>query len=206
MRLTNRPEDHGVSHERRFDPTRVAKLESSERGREFPVRAILDATGVCGALRVADIGAGSGYFTLPLAHRAAAGMLYAVDPSAELLEVLRGKLAAQGAPSNVQLVTGEAEATGLANACCDLIFLSAVWHEIDSHAEALREFARIAAPRAKLAIVDWRPEAAIPPGPPLEHRIARSAVEQSLAEAGWKLLHSEEMTAWTYLVVAQRQA
>jgi ubiquinone/menaquinone biosynthesis C-methylase UbiE len=195
-----------MSHERRFNPKSLEKLESSERGREFPVRAILDATGVCDALRVADIGAGSGYFTLPLAHRAAAGTVYAVDPSAELLAVLRSKLAADGAPSNVELVTGEAEATGLANACCDLIFLSAVWHEIDSHADALREFARIAAPGAKLAIVDWRPEAASPPGPPLAHRIARGAVEQSLAEAGWQLLNSEEVTAWTYLVVAQRQA
>ncbi len=36
-----------------------------ERGLQFPVDAILDAAGVCGMLNVADIGAGSGYFTLP---------------------------------------------------------------------------------------------------------------------------------------------
>lgn len=193
-----------MSHERRFNPGSLEKLEAPERGQQFPVRAILDAAGVRGALRVADIGAGSGYFTLPLAHRVAAGKVYAVDPSAELLEVLRGKLAAGGAPANVELVTGEAEATGLPESCCDLIFLSAVWHELDSHAAALREFSRIAAPGAKLAIVDWSPEAPSPPGPPREHRIARSGVEKSLAEAGWKVLYSEEVTAWTYLVVGQR--
>ena len=47
-------------------------------------------------LNVADIGAGSGYFTLPMARRVAPGKVYAVDLSAELLEVIRGKLAAGG--------------------------------------------------------------------------------------------------------------
>ena len=195
-----------MSHEHRFNPASLEKLEAPERGQQFPVRAILDAAGVRGALRVADIGAGSGHFTLPLAHRAAAGKVYAVDPSAELLDVLRGKLAADGAPTHAPLGTGEAAATGLAQSCCDLIFLSAVWHELDSHAAALREFARIAAPQAKLAIVDWSPEAMSPPGPPPEHRIARNAVEKSLTEGGWKVLHSQEVTAWTYLIVGQRQA
>jgi ubiquinone/menaquinone biosynthesis C-methylase UbiE len=193
-----------MSHERRFNPKSVGKLEAPERGQQFPVEAILDAAGVCGMLNVADIGAGSGYFTLPMGHRAAPGKVYAVDPSAELLEALRGKLAADGAPSNVELVAGESDATGLAEASCDLIFLSAVWHEIDSHAAALREFSRIAAPNAKLVIVDWSPETTPPPGPPLAHRIARSAVEQTLEESGWAVVKSDVVTGWTYIVVGQR--
>jgi ubiquinone/menaquinone biosynthesis C-methylase UbiE len=79
-----------------------------------------------------------------------------------------------------------------------------VWHEIDSHEEALREFSRIAAPNAKLAIVDWSPEASIPPGPPMEHRIARSAVERSLEQGGWAVVKSDVVSDWTYIVVGQR--
>jgi ubiquinone/menaquinone biosynthesis C-methylase UbiE len=193
-----------MSNERRFNSKSVDKLEAPERERQFPVDAILDAAGCCGMLNVADVGAGSGYFTLPMGHRAAPGKVYAVDPSAELLEVLRGKLAAGGAPANVEVVVGEDSATGLAEASCDLIFLSAVWHEIDSHAAALREFSRIAAPNAKLAIVDWSPEATSPPGPPLAHRVARSAVERTLEEGGWAVVKSDEVTEWTYIVVGQR--
>jgi len=193
-----------MSHERRFNPKSLDRLEAPERGQQFPVDAILDAAGVCGMLNVADVGAGSGYFTLPLGRRAAPGKVYAVDPSTELLDVLRGKLASDGAPSNVELVVGEAEATGLAEASCDLIFLSGVWHEIDSHEQALREFSRIAAPNAKLAIVDWSPEASIPPGPPMAHRIARSAVEQSLEQSGWAVVKSDVVSDWTYIVVGQR--
>jgi ubiquinone/menaquinone biosynthesis C-methylase UbiE len=193
-----------MSNERRFDPKSLDKLEAPERGQQFPVDAILDASGVCGMLNVADIGAGSGYFTLPMARRVAPGKVYAVDLSAELLEVIRGKLAATDAPKNVELVKGEDTATGLAEASCDLIFLSAVWHEIDDHAAALREFSRIAAPNAKLAIVDWSPDASRPPGPPLEHRISRAEVERMLEESDWGVVKSDVVTAWTYIVVGQR--
>ena len=193
-----------MSHERRFNPKSLDRLEAPGRGQQFPVEAILDAAGVCGMLNVADIGAGSGYFALPLGHRAAPGKVYAVDPSTELLEVIRGKLGADGAPANVDLVVGEAEATGLTEASCDLIFLSGVWHEIDSHEQALQEFSRIAAPNAKLAIVDWSPDASIPPGPPMAHRIARGAVERSLEQSGWAVVKSDVVSDWTYIVVAQR--
>lgn len=193
-----------MSNERRFDPKSLNKLEDPERGQQFPVNAILDAAGVCGMLNVADIGAGSGYFTLPIARRVAPGKVFAVDPSAELLEVLRGKLAAADAPMNVELVEGEDSATALAGESCDLIFLSAVWHEIDDHAAALREFSRIAAPNAKLAIIDWSPDAIRPPGPPTEHRIERTKVEKTLEEGGWGVVKSDVVTAWTYIVVGQR--
>jgi len=193
-----------MGNERRFDPKSLAKLEAPERGQHYPVDAILDAAGVCGMLNVADIGAGSGYFTIPMARRSAPGQVFAVDPSAELLEVIQSKLAAPGAPKNVQLLVGEDSRTGLAEASCDLIFLSAVWHEIDDSAAAMREFSRIAAPNAKLAIVDWSPEAEPPPGPPLAHRIARSIVEQTLENAGWGVVKSDVVSAWTYIVVGQR--
>jgi ubiquinone/menaquinone biosynthesis C-methylase UbiE len=191
-------------HERRFDPNSLHKLEAPERGEQFPVDAILDASGVCAMLNVADVGAGSGYFTLPIARRVAPGKVYAVDPSAELLEVIRGKLSVGGAPTNIEIMVGEDSATGVAEASCDLIFLCAVWHEIDDHAAALREFSRIAAPNAKLAIVDWNPRATAPPGPPPEHRIARAEVERVLEESGWSVVKSDVVTAWTYIVVGQR--
>jgi len=193
-----------MSNERRFDPKRLDKLEDPDRSQQFPVNAILDAVGACGMLNVADIGAGSGYFALPMARRVAPGKVFAVDPQAELREVIRGKLAEGDAPTNVELCAGEDSATGLPEASCDLVFLSAVWHEIDDHAAALREFSRIAAPNAKLAIVDWRPDATRPPGPPLEHRIARGTVERTLEEGDWGVVKSDEVSDWTYIVVGQR--
>jgi ubiquinone/menaquinone biosynthesis C-methylase UbiE len=198
-----------MSHERRFNPEHVGKLEAPERAEQFPVEVILEAVGIEQGMNVADIGSGSGYFTLPLARRAAPGKVYAVDPAPAMLEVLRGKLAKAQAPSsklpsNVELVLGEAEASGLPDSWCDVIFLSAVWHELDGTATALREFARIAAPEAKLVVVDWRPEVPSPPGPPTEHRVAHADVETALEKSGWTVVLSAVVTDWTYMVVAER--
>jgi ubiquinone/menaquinone biosynthesis C-methylase UbiE len=193
-----------MSHERRFNPKSVCKLEAPEREQQFPVEEILRAAGVTAGMNVADIGAGSGYFALPMRLRVAPGKVYAVDPSAELLALLRSKLVAEGGPANVELVLGEGEATGLAESSCDMIFLSAVWHELDSHSAALQEFSRIAAPDAKLVIVDWKPEAASPPGPPKDHRIAHGTVESFLEKGGWTVVLSAALTHWTYIVMAQR--
>jgi len=198
-----------MSHERRFNPEHVGKLEAPERKEQFPVEVILDAAGIAEGMNVADIGSGSGYFTLPLARRAAPGKVYAVDPAPAMLEVLRGKLAqaephSPGHPSNVELVLGEGEASGLPDSWCDVIFLSAVWHELDSTEAALREFDRIALPEAKLVVVDWRPEVPSPPGPPTAHRVAHTDLETALERAGWTVVLSAVVTDWTYMVVAER--
>lgn len=193
-----------MSNERRFDPKNLDKLEAPEREQRLPVGTVMDAAGVSSMLNVADIGAGSGYFTLPMAQRVAPGKVYAVEPSAKMLAVLRDKLATNGAPGNIEVVTGEDSATGLPEASCDLIFLSYVWHEIDDHAAALREFSRIATPNAKLAIVEVIPDAPNLPNPPIEHRIARADVERSLEDGGWGVLKSDAINLWTYIVVGQR--
>jgi len=191
-------------HERRFDPKSAHKLEAADRGQQFPVEIILDAAEVRSGQTVADIGAGSGYFALPLARRVEPATVYAVEPSDELRKRLQGKLAEAGAPANVEPVHGESNATGLPPASCDLVFLSAVWHEIDNHEAALREFWRITAPGAKLAMVDWSPDAAPPPGPPHSHRIPHQQIEHALEQAGWSVVMSGALTDWTYMVVAQR--
>ena len=183
-------------NERRFDPANLQKLENIERAVWFPVDAILDAAGACSMLNVADVGAGTGYFTLPLARRVAPGTVFAVEPAPEMRSALTTKLQDQPAIANVKLVVGEATATGVEAGACDLIFLCAVWHELDDHTTALAEFARIAAPNAKLAIVDWRPDAPQHPGPPLAHRIHRAEVERTLEAGGWGIVKSDIVNQW----------
>jgi len=75
-----------------------------------------------------------------IAERSAGVESAQADARTAQLDMARyGKLAADGDPDNVELVEGEDSATGLAGESCDLIFLSAVWHEIDDHAAAFAE-------------------------------------------------------------------
>jgi ubiquinone/menaquinone biosynthesis C-methylase UbiE len=99
---------------------------------------------------------------------------------------------------------GEATATSLPDGGCDVVFISAVWHEIDDAVAVLAEFARILKPDGRLVLVDWSPDGVRPPGPPLEHRIALQTVRQTLTGSKWKTVHAEPLNASIYLVVAQR--
>ena len=188
----------------RFDHNHIGRLEHPDRGRQFPIGHILDLLNVSGHMTVADIGAGSGYFTLPLARRIS-GQVHAIDPQSEMRAVIARKLGQPGAPQNVTLREGHASQTGLENSSCDLVFLAAVWHEIDDLDIALRELRRIAKMPGRIAVLDWRADAAEqPPGPPLPHRVPRSIVKVQLESTGWDVKHCADINDWIYLVIGQR--
>lgn len=194
---------HEHNH-KRFNPENLHRLEDPDRQQLFPVDHILSLAGVKPKMTVADIGVGTGYFAIPIAKLIAPLPLYGVDVSPEMLAYLRNKLAQPAMPKNIQLSNGEATATNLPDACCDVVLLSAVWHEIDETAAALAEFERILRPGGRLVLIDWSPEGVRPPGPPLEHRISLATVRDTLARSNWKTVRAEEINSSIYLAVAQR--
>jgi len=149
---------------------------------------------------VADIGAGTGFFSLPFARALAPnGHLYAVDFQAEMLALLTAKLQSESLP--IETVLGSAEQTTLPAASCDLAFYANLWHELDEPAAVLAEAARLLRPGGRLAILDWRADLAGPPGPPIHHRVAQAQVEAALAPA-WRLLDAVPFAATHYLLLA----
>ncbi len=191
------------AHDRVFKPSEAHKLEDPERRVWLPVEDVLRTLRLDANAAVADIGAGTGYFALPIAERVQ--RVFAVDMQPEMLELLRAKLSRPGAPRNVELVQGTATATTLPAAACDLALLANVWHEIEDQAAALGEAARILRPRGALAILDWRPDVDRPPGPPLEHRVAPEQVRREAGRGGWSSPPAINIGPYSYLVLLSRQ-
>ncbi|MDI3474812.1 MAG: hypothetical protein PWQ79_1264 [Thermococcaceae archaeon] len=116
-----------------------------------------------------DFGAGTGYFTLPLAKLFRG--VYAVDINAERLEYLRERLKEEGI-TNVTLIIGDE----LPDVKAHLILLSNVLHELREPETFLRE----AAERADYVLVlDWR-KIPTPRGPPLEERISEEEARKMM--------------------------
>lgn len=189
-------------HSRVFDPAQAHKLEDPSRLEWLPPDEILRHLQLAPEMAVADIGAGSGYFALPLAR--AVRQVYAVDLQPQMLAMLAGKLKAPGAPANVELVEGEAAATGLAEHSCDRVLLANIWHELPDTRAALREMGRILKPGGRIAILDWRPDAEHPPGPPPEHRVALENVLDTLHRNGWVARAGLRAGRYHYLALAER--
>jgi ubiquinone/menaquinone biosynthesis C-methylase UbiE len=192
--------------ERIFNPSNIPKLEDPERLNWLPPQDVIRLLNLTSGMSIADIGAGSGFFALPFARAIEpGGRLFAVDLQPEMLEFLRVKLRSAGSPRNLELVTGEATATNLDDASCDLVFLGNVWHELDDHARVLREMARILRSGGRVAILDWRTDVPNPPGPPAGHRVAAAEGAAALQAAGGTVLESTGVGRYSYLVIARLQ-
>jgi ubiquinone/menaquinone biosynthesis C-methylase UbiE len=136
---------------------------------------------------VVDVGAGTGYLSIPIADwLGAPGIVYAVDLQLEMLEILKKKLH-RGKKNlcKIELLQGKADCVPLPNRSADLVLLANLWHELDSPEAALREARRLLRPGGKLAILDWRADFSAPPGPPQEHRISDVAVCDMLRSESW---------------------
>lgn len=188
-------------HERLFHHERAHKLDDPERQKWLPAEVVVSRMARPG-LRVADVGAGTGYFAIPLARAVLpGGRVFAVDLQPEMLQLLRARVPPD---LSIVLVEGEATRTTLPDAGVDLVLLANVWHELDDHAEALREVARILTPDGRIAILDWREDVDQPLGPPLDHRIPPADVARILDQYGWRIGVSETIGVYHYLIIATR--
>ena len=147
-----------------------------------PERVVADLALAPGA-RVADLGAGGGYFTFRLARAVGpTGLVYAVDVDTSMVDFLAEQATEQDL-ANVHPVLAASDDPRLPDRV-DLVFTSNTYHHLENRAayfSALRERALTSAGR--VAIVEYRPEVT-------SHATARETIEQELAAAGFRLAKS----------------
>jgi len=115
---------------------------------------VFDRLGVRAGMRVADIGAGDGYYTARLARRLGPGAtIYAEDVNAEYLKRLEARLARESI-TGVMVVKGDPGDPKLPPTGVDLAILSHMYHEIENPYEFLFRLRSALAPGARVAIID----------------------------------------------------
>jgi len=161
-------------------------LERSERDAEEEPDKALDALGTLTGMTVADVGAGSGYFTVRLAARVGAkGRVYANDLQPEMLKLLAARLARENV-RNVTLVQGSIDDPKLAASSLDLVLMVDVYHEFSEPQKMLRALRTALKPGGRLVLLEYRKE---DPHVPIrfEHKMSVAEARMELEAEGFML-------------------
>lgn len=162
---------------------RLRRLDDPDRKRVMPHAPVLEALDLKAGQHVADVGAGLGYFTIPITLEVRPGFVKAIDPSPSAREELRRRLEA-GKIHGVTVIDGTAEATGLPDRSCDRVLWHTIWHDLKDPAQAVRETCRILRRGGLWVAVDWDPEVEEGLGPPLHERWSRERAEALVDQVG----------------------
>lgn len=186
----------------------IAMLERPERESFQKREKVMEALAFRPGERVADVGAGSGYFTIPVAKAVApSGVVWAVDISQEMLDYLAKRVEAEKL-QDVKLKKVAKDDPQLPPKGLDTILMVDTLHYIQDRPAYAKKLAAGLAPGGRLVIIDYTPKpwADRPWGPPPEQQMARETVDRDMAAGGFKVAKAYEFLPEQYFVVYALQA
>jgi ubiquinone/menaquinone biosynthesis C-methylase UbiE len=175
----------------------IRTLERPERVTSLRIPEVIARLDLRSGMRVADIGAGTGVFTLPFAKAVGNGPVYAVEVDQALLDHI-GMRAREQQIANVRLVLGKFEDPTLPETNLDLAFFHDVLHHIADRGAYLKNLARYLGPNSRVAIIE-RAE-----GRGDEMHLTQAQVTALLAEVGFGKAQSVELFSDKWFTIYSR--
>lgn len=180
-------------------------LDRSDRAMEEHPDQALDALAIQPGMTVADVGAGTGYFTLRLARRVGpSGKVYANDIQPEMLRILRQNAARAGL-RNIQTVLGGESDPKLPAGALDLILLVDVYHEFSQPQKMLDHLRDDLKPDGRLVLLEYRKEDPNIPIRP-EHKMSVAEVKTETEAEGLRLSQVIESLPRQHILILTRAA
>jgi ubiquinone/menaquinone biosynthesis C-methylase UbiE len=185
---------------RLFPPSDLGLLDAPDRDLWQRPDQIMDAMGIADASVVADIGAGSGWFTLRLARRVGPrGLVYAEDVQKEMITAISRRVGREGF-NNVRPWLGSNNDPRLPAGSIDAILVVDAYHEIADRVTMLSNLAKSLKPQGRLGIVDFRLDGT-GPGPAPDERVSPDVVVNDANKAGLKLIRQESFLPYQYFLI-----
>jgi cyclopropane fatty-acyl-phospholipid synthase-like methyltransferase len=152
--------------------------------------------------RIADVGAGTGYFAVRLARAAPQGQVLAVDVEPDMVRFVDARAAKEGLLN----LRGRITPTDRADIDdgTDLVLVVDTYHHIGDRVAYFTALRAKLSPRGRLAIIDFRPTS--DRGPPKEHKLADDVVQRELEAAGFARVASHDFLPDQYFLVFARSA
>jgi predicted methyltransferase len=192
-----------AQHTRLFHPEDLSELESPDRDEWQQPGKIMDVLGIGEASFVADLGAGSGWFTIRLANRVGPnGLVLAEDIQVPMIQAIRLRVDRLGL-KNVITVLGTASDPRLPKPV-DAVLMVDTYHELEQPVALLTNVASSLKPGGLIGIVNFTKEGG-GPGPAMEERVDPEIVINDANAAGLVLRSRETFLKYEYMLVFEKR-
>jgi ubiquinone/menaquinone biosynthesis C-methylase UbiE len=189
-----------------FLPQDLGLIEAPDRAEWWKPELIMDELTIAEGDKVADLGAGGGWFTIHLARRVGPnGRVYAEDIQALMIDSLARRVRREGF-TNVETVVGTATDPKLPAGALDAVLIADAYHEMNDPARPdviltlLGNIVRSLKPQGRLGVVAFLPGGG-GPGPAPEERVDPESVIRTMSAAGLGLQKRETVPPFLYLLV-----
>lgn len=177
-------------------------LERQSREQEESISLALENLPISSNSVVADIGAGSGYYTFRIAPKVTEGKVYAVEIQDEAIKYLQDRTKELDFSNVIPIMGGEQTPNLPANSI-DLVIMVDVYHELEYPQEMLTAIKESLKPDGKILLIEYRgedPEVAIKP----LHKMTVRQVEKELKANGFKLLENGQFMNIQHFLVFEK--
>ena len=173
-------------------------LDRTERDKEEGSNRLVPLLGLKPTDAVADIGAGTGYFSFRMSAAVPAGKVYAVDIQQEMLDVIKTRRSASKG-ANITTILGSVADPRLPAAGIDLILLVDAYHEFSYPREMGLAMARALKPGGRIALVEYRGE---DPKVPIKdvHRMTLAQAKKEMTVLGLDFQRTDESLPWQHVM------
>ena len=186
-----------------FPPDKIFLLEEPRDWQD--TEEILDRLRINPGDKIADIGAGSGYFTIPLALRVGdKGIVFAEEIQIEMVNYISKKVEKLGL-NNIRVVFGKVEDPSLLDNFFNLVFLANTYHELEKPLLMLENIRKDLKYNGRLAIIDWDPAIKPPFGPPMDMKVSKNTVIKEVERIGFDLIEKHNFMPYHYFLVFKKK-
>jgi predicted methyltransferase len=201
---TTEPESHHYDDKE----AALAAFEEPERDAWAQPAKIVELLEVRPTMDIADIGAGSGYFTRRLATAASEGTTYAVDVDADFKSYIEKHREQWGTP-NIVTRLAVYEHPLLPVDSVDLVFISNTYSFLQDRESYFTAVYKALHKGGRLAVIDWRPDAECPRAlgcPKASQRVAKAVARKELERVGFTVLAEYDFLDYQYFMILGRAA
>ncbi len=180
--------------------TKMAFLDSKQREHLIPPKVLISQMPIQNNHTLLDVGAGSGFFTIPMAERTS-NKVYAMDPDKRMLSVIEAKAKEKGL-HNIEHLQETIENLSLQNDSIDFVMASLILHEVKSLTIALTKIFEVISVGGHLLCLEYEKDDLIIEGPPMSIRIKSGELEKTLLTIGFDIVKKTKINDAIYTILA----